>query len=199
MITRKITISILLIGAIFACEAKENQEMKGKTSNQKPVEVTLENANAYFRKLTEKDGGKYTPIVNADIWEGGRFEGTDFDDDAMRFFSLFKNIDSLSLSRTKVTDNGIKLLIQNQKLKDLDIGSKGITNKSCEYLAQLENLEYLHFSGEASINDGCIDSIIKMKKLKELSLGIPFFTRPGVERLKKARPDLSLNLHDAEY
>ncbi|UPY76981.1 hypothetical protein FH581_013655 [Leptospira weilii] len=67
MITRKITISILLIGAIFACEAKENQEMKGKISNQKPVEITLENANAYFRKLTEKDGGKYTPIVNADI------------------------------------------------------------------------------------------------------------------------------------
>ncbi|UOG54994.1 hypothetical protein [Leptospira noguchii] len=30
MITQKITISILLIGAIFACEAKENQEMKGK-------------------------------------------------------------------------------------------------------------------------------------------------------------------------
>ncbi|WP_061250610.1 hypothetical protein [Leptospira interrogans] len=199
MITQKITISILLIGAMFACEAKENQEMKGKTSNQNPVEITLENANAYFRKLTEKDGGKYDPIVNADEWEGGGYEDTDFDDEGLRFFSLFKNISIFHLERTKVTDNGIKLLIQNQKLKSLNIGSKGITNKSCEYLSQLENLEYLHFASGASFNDGCIDSIIKMKKLKELSLGFVYFTRPGVERLRKARPDLSLNLHDAEY
>ncbi|UOG66020.1 hypothetical protein MAL04_20660 (plasmid) [Leptospira noguchii] len=54
MITQKITISILLIGAMFACEAKENQEMKGKTSTQKPVEITLENANAYFANLQKK-------------------------------------------------------------------------------------------------------------------------------------------------
>ncbi|UOG66003.1 hypothetical protein MAL04_20180 (plasmid) [Leptospira noguchii] len=139
------------------------------------------------------------PIVNADEWDGGGFEDTDFDDEAMRFFSLFKNIDGLHLERTKITDNGIKLLIQNQKLKSLNIGSKGTTNKSCEYLSQLENLEYLHFSESASFNDGCIDSIIKMKKLKELSLGFVYFTRPGIERLRKTRPDLSINLHDAEY
>ncbi|UOG32701.1 hypothetical protein [Leptospira noguchii] len=198
MITQKITISILLIGAIFACEAKENQEMKGKTSTQKPVEITLENANSYFRNLSEKKGGKYDSMSITDTWGGG-FSGTDFDDEGMRFFSLFKNMDGLHIDHTKVTDNGVKLLIQNQKLKELRIGSKGITNKSCEYLAQLENLESLYFSEEVSIDDGCIDSIIKMKKLKELSLGFVPFTRPGVERLRKARPNLSIDLGDVEY
>ncbi|WP_061266542.1 hypothetical protein, partial [Leptospira interrogans] len=181
------------------CEAKENQEMKGKTSNQNPIEITLENANAYFRKLIEKKGGKDSPIQNADEWEGGSFSGTDFDDEGMRFFSLFKNIDWLHIDHTKVTDNGFKLLIQNQKLKELRIGSKGITNKSCEYLLQLTNLERLYFSEEVSIDDGCIDSIIKMKKLKELSLGFVPFTRPGVERLRKARPDLYIDIGDVEY
>jgi len=98
----------------------------------------------------------------------------------------------LNLSRTSITDEGLKNLENLPNLRKLHLENTKITDAGLAHLKNLQNLEYLNLYGTA-VSDAGLTDLQGLKNLKALYLWQTKVTPTGVEQLKTALPNCQIN------
>jgi len=130
--------------------------------------------NIQFLESLYLDQCQITGSGLAEIKEAPRLQililsGTQVGDDGLGHLSQFKQLEWLNLSDTQVTDRGLARLQLLPKLKTLNLFLlSGVTDEGLTKLAAIPTL-------------------------KELDLGFTGVTNSGVDRLKKALPELRIS------
>ena len=106
------------------------------------------------------------------------------------------NLSEVQMTRTKVGDDGIKILSKMKGLKSLNLRDTRLTDTAVGYISGLEYLTKLDLSEctEPGITDACASEIAKMKNLKSLNLWATGFSDEGVEELTGMKNLTRLNL-----
>jgi uncharacterized membrane protein/mono/diheme cytochrome c family protein len=98
----------------------------------------------------------------------------------------------LDLSRTGITDAGLKALAKMPKLERLDLRETAVGDAGLESLAPLRSLETLGLYGTA-VTDAGLPALQRLPGLKRLYLGGTQVTGTGLGALGKARKDLRVS------
>lgn len=99
----------------------------------------------------------------------------------------------LRLSDTQITDKTLAEVAKLTKLTRLHLEQTKITDNGLAQLSTLKNLEYLNLIG-TKISDAGIRQLATLKNLKKLYLWKTGVTPKGAEELKKAIPNLTIDL-----
>jgi Leucine-rich repeat (LRR) protein len=99
----------------------------------------------------------------------------------------------LKLSKTQISDSSIEFILKLPNLTRLHLENTKITDNAINSISILQNLEYLNLIG-TNITDASIQNLSKLKNLKKLYLWKTKVTLSGVEILKKALPNLSVDV-----
>lgn len=104
-------------------------------------------------------------------------------------------LEDLSLLDNQATPLGLEHAAKIATLKKLDVSyAPMVTDESIVLIAQLPNLEELRL-GHAQITDSGLLPLTQSKSLKRLTLsGLSKVTPGGIEELKRARPELTVEL-----
>jgi hypothetical protein len=101
----------------------------------------------------------------------------------------------LRIDETNVTDAGLAHLTRLKNLRSLCLGSPGITDAGLKHIAAIPTLERLEFNSTArmSITDAGLEHFSGMRNLRKLDVsGVWAITDAGIERLRKALPDVKV-------
>lgn len=96
-------------------------------------------------------------------------------------------VESLSLSGTKVTNDGLKELAELKSLTTLDLGSTSVTDAGLQDLAALQRLTNLDLAF-TKVTDAGLQKLSAFKNLRQLKLGDTKTTAAGRQRLQEALP-----------
>ena len=104
-------------------------------------------------------------------------------------------LEDLALLDNQATPAGVAHASKIVTLKRLDIShAPTVGDESLQQLAQLPALEDLKI-GSATLSDNGLQGLAAAKSLKKLSLtGIKSLTPAGVERLRKSRPEMAIDV-----
>jgi len=112
------------------------------------------------------------------------------DDDLSALDPLADYIVSLDVTNSKVTDEGLGLLLQMKNLEKLNLeGAKGVSSAGISKLKPLEKLSYLNLV-RAQMDDTVVDTLIGMENLREVYLYESGLTEGAIARLGVARPKM---------
>ena len=120
---------------------------------------------------------------------------TKLSDEGLRFLLENDAIQILEIGKTNVTDDGMALLSQARDLESLMLGDIPITNAGCEHLARLANLRHLRL-GSSEITDAGLKWLSQMRNLYSLGLNSANVTAPGVTALSSMENLQLLELRD---
>lgn len=98
----------------------------------------------------------------------------------------------LRVDMTRITDAGLQHLQQIPTLEELHMWRTRITDQGVAYLSELPKLRYLSLD-ETQVTDEGLKSLEQMKSLRYLSLWKTQVTDEGVQRLQTALPALEIN------
>lgn len=92
------------------------------------------------------------------------FESCDFADHDLETLSHFKvpNLESIDLSSTRVTDQGMRYLLKFRQLNDLTIRESEVGDEGMKFVARIPNLLNLYID-ESRVTDQGIESLSKVK------------------------------------
>jgi hypothetical protein len=110
-----------------------------------------------------------------------------------KIIALFPRMESLNISHTKLTKEGLRYLISLKNLKGLNMSRLSLDDTDAELISNhLSNLEYL-FLDSTSITDNGLKHLGKLKNLKTLSLiSCPNITEKAVDDFRKAFPHIKV-------
>ena len=97
----------------------------------------------------------------------------------------------LDLSRTGITDAGLKVLAKMPNLAHLDLRETAIGDDGVRALAGLNKLETLSLYG-TGVTDAGLKALQGLPSLRRLYVGGTRVTEPGLEALRKARTELRI-------
>ena len=116
--------------------------------------------------------------------------GTSFGDaELQKLGSVGGDLLWLDLSRTGVTDAGLKVLAKMPKLERLDLRGTAVGDDGVRALASLSNLQTLSLYG-TGVTDAGLESLRGLPSLRRVYVGGTKVTEPGRDALRKARPQL---------
>lgn len=105
------------------------------------------------------------------------------DDDLKKIVDENPNLIELTLTGTKITDNGVRHLTQLKKLKKVRISKTAISNEVGESLAKISTLEDIDVSQTDFGNDG-LAALKLLPRLKRLNLYTTKINDNGLDVLK---------------
>jgi hypothetical protein len=108
--------------------------------------------------------------------------GTKVTDQGLRGIDGLESLQELYLSDTAITDAGLKKLAKLKTLRELLLGATAVTDRGLRELEMLENLAALDLS-ETKISDAGLKELAKLKKLRVLSLGGTAITEKGLKEI----------------
>ena len=97
----------------------------------------------------------------------------------------------LDLSRTGITDAGLKVLARMPNLKHLDLNGTAVGDDGVRALAGLNKLEALSLYG-TRVTDAGLPALQGLPSLRRLYVGGTKLTGPSLEALRKARKELQV-------
>jgi mono/diheme cytochrome c family protein/uncharacterized membrane protein len=97
----------------------------------------------------------------------------------------------LDLSRTGITDAGLKVLAKMPNLERLDLRGTAVGDDGVRALAGLKNLETLSLYG-TGVTDAGLKALQGLPSLRRLYVGGTPVTEPGLDALRKARTELRI-------
>jgi len=116
--------------------------------------------------------------------------GTTFGDaELQKLGSVGGDLLWLDLSRTGVTDAGLKVLAKMPKLEHLDLRGTAVGDDGVRALASLSNLQTLSLYG-TGVTDAGLEALRGLPSLRRVYVGGTKVTGPGRDALRKARPQL---------
>jgi uncharacterized membrane protein len=98
----------------------------------------------------------------------------------------------LDLSRTGITDAGLKVLGKMPNLEHLDLRGTAVGDAGVEALAPLHNLQTLGLYGTA-VTDAGLPALQRLPGLRRLYVGGTRVTAPGLAILRKTRKELHIS------
>lgn len=102
-----------------------------------------------------------------------------------------KDLVWLDLSRTRITDAGLKTLEKMPNLQHLDLRGTAVGDAGLDALAPLRNLRTLGLYGTA-VTDAGLPALQRLSSLRRLYVGGTRVTSPGVASLGRARKGLQI-------
>ncbi|HTU99710.1 MAG TPA: hypothetical protein VMF13_04175, partial [Luteitalea sp.] len=102
-----------------------------------------------------------------------------------------KDLIWLDLSRTKVTDAGLKTLAKMPNLQHLDLRDTTVGDAGLDALAPLQHLRTLGLYGTA-VTDAGLPALQRLTGLRRLYVGETRVTAPAVATLGRARRELQI-------
>ena len=97
----------------------------------------------------------------------------------------------LDLSRTGITDAGLKVLAKMPNLERLDLRGTAVGDAGVKALAGLTHLESLNLYG-TGVTDAGLEALRGLPSLRRLYVGGTPVTEPGLDALRKARTELRI-------
>ena len=113
------------------------------------------------------------------------------DKEIEQILHIAANVVEADLSRTKVTNEGLKHVGKLGRLTHLNLNRTEIGDKGIEALADLQSLEWLNLYG-TKITDASMPIIAKYRDLKAVYLWNTAVTSNGVSTLRKALPEAKI-------
>jgi Leucine-rich repeat (LRR) protein len=104
-----------------------------------------------------------------------------------------RQLTSLDLGSTEITDHGTQAFFQLKKMKRLHLDVSELHNRTLVHISSLCHLEYLDLFG-AGISESGLYHLIRLKKLKHLEICNGFIGNRGVKLIAKITSLTSLNL-----
>lgn len=120
------------------------------------------------------------------------------DDDLRTLAGLEDKLERLNLSRTDISDEGLRRIAQMQRLEQLRLDSHRITDQGLAELAALKQLRFLHLL-HAPIGDAGLAHLHALKQLESLYLDGTKVTDDGLARLLEAVPGVHLHIDDHHH
>ena len=118
--------------------------------------------------------------------------GASFGDaELQKLESVGKDLLWLDLSRTAVTDAGLKVLAKMPNLERIDLRGTSVGDEGAKALAGLHNLETLSLYG-TRVTDASLEALRGISSLRRLYVGGTRVTATGLEALRKARKELQV-------
>lgn len=100
-----------------------------------------------------------------------------------------KNVVTLDLGRTRITNEALKAVANMPRLVKLDLRQTNITDEGISHLAGLEHLRSLNLFS-TGVTDSIVETVAGLKKLETVYLWQTKLSAAGVKRLRDLRPDL---------
>jgi Leucine-rich repeat (LRR) protein len=115
--------------------------------------------------------------------ESADLSGKEVTEGSLSQLSQMKRLKVLNLSRSTITDDGLKY-ISHMTVGKLYLGRTQITDAGIKHLARMTGLKFLSLAG-TQITAGSIEHISQMTGLEELYLGRTNITEGELERLRE--------------
>ena len=143
----------------------------------------------------KQSGGLVLPLAqNSNYVEISFINNHDFNDKNSNLLSKApKQILWLKLNNTQITEKTLEEVAKLSNLTRLHIENTKISDNGLLQLKNLQNLEYLNLIGTA-VTDAGLPNLYILKNLKKLYLWKSKVTQSGVDKLKKALPNLTVDL-----
>jgi hypothetical protein len=116
--------------------------------------------------------------------------GTSITDEGLKHLKGLEYLRYLYLLGTDITDQGVAELRGHSRLEWLCLDGTKVTDAGVKHLEGLGRLVMLHLVTQGEITDACIDSLVQLKELKELKIEGTQITEDGRARLEKALPEI---------
>ncbi|WP_078131992.1 hypothetical protein [Leptospira alexanderi] len=146
MKTRKVVWTLIFL-ILVSC-------VKEKAKESDPIEEALADLRTILPKHSQLTKERINQL------EGISFSGTAITDKELKYILIFPNLDSLSLTKTKITDVGLES-IKDNKVRHLDIDATLITNRSIKILRDWKYLKVLNIS-YTNVDDAALEDILKL-------------------------------------
>jgi mono/diheme cytochrome c family protein/uncharacterized membrane protein len=147
---------------------------------------------ATLKGLRASVPGSLRPILpgERDLEYSAAIAGTTFGDaELQKLGSVGSDLLWLDLSRTGITDAGLKVLVKMPKLERLDLRGTAVGDDGVRALASLSNLQTLSLYG-TGVTDVGLEALRGLPSLRRVYVGGTKVTEPGRDALRKARPRL---------
>jgi mono/diheme cytochrome c family protein len=147
---------------------------------------------ATLKGLRASVPGSLRPILpgERDLEYSAAIAGTTFGDaELQKLGSVGSDLLWLDLSRTGITDAGLKVLVKMPKLERLDLRGTAVGDDGVRALASLSNLQTLSLYG-TGVTDAGLEALRGLPSLRRVYIGGTKVTEPGRDALRKARPQL---------
>ncbi len=131
-------------------------------ADEQAVLQTLSKLGATFER-DEQQPGK--PVVRAELEPGRARVG----DTEVRQLTQLKEIESLNLRNTAVTDEGLKALAALSKLRRLDLRGTAVTDAGVKVLARFSSVRRLNLTNTA-VTGAALKDLKRLTQLRWLSL-----------------------------
>jgi serine/threonine protein kinase len=130
-------------------------------------------------------------VIDADLQTLGAFKQlkslylvhTKVTDTGMRYVSGLSNLSSLTLTGTGVTDAGLKWLTRLPRLRSLVLGRTKVTDEAMKYVGKLKHLRALDLQ-LTRVGDAGLKSLAGLVRLRTLNLYGTGFTDAGISSLE---------------
>jgi hypothetical protein len=167
----------------------------GVTAADEPAAVVQTEAGKKSLAKIRQFGGLALELAQSDQHLEVSYLQTDgkFTDEHLVVLKDLKGLVHLNLRGQPVTDAQLAHLKPLTELTELHLEKTKITDQGLENLKGLVNLEYLNLYGTA-VSDAGLVNLEGMKKLKHLYVWQTKVTEAGAAKLKKAIPEVDVNL-----
>ena len=205
---RMLPLTILVCGlCATGCGTKDAAKSKAKSAakpdsaretdappEQMPTEPPVEKAKAADEaeslKSLKATGAKMQIDDDGFVVEVD-FRGTQIDDAGLGSLAGLRQLTSVTLAETGITDEGLKILGRIATLKQLDLRHCAISNAGIAELSGLHDLEDLRLlgtNGATTVDDQGMASVAKLTALKTLALDFLWVSEAGLEQLASVGP-----------
>jgi len=116
--------------------------------------------------------------------------GTSITGAGLKHLKNLEYIRYLFLLGTNVSDAGVAELQGHSRLEQLCLDETKVGDAGVKYLAPLGRLVMLHLQTQGEITDASVETLVKLKDLKELKIEGTKITEDGKAKLVKALPEI---------
>jgi hypothetical protein len=113
---------------------------------------------------------------------GSKTDKQPLNDADMEHFLQLETLEDLSLSRHKITDDGVRHLAGMTRLHKLELKEIPITDASAPVFERMTGVMSLNLSN-TNVGDAVLEQVARMKKLHELDLSHTCITDAGIKHL----------------
>lgn len=172
----------------LGCAQQTAVEFPAESPQTRAADATAEQVEGLRGRVTRDHGALGTPIIAAD------FQGGTLDDAAFGQLVAdggLRQVERLSLARTRITDVALADCSRLERLKVLFLTGAGVTGAGLTSFRSHTALETLDLS-DTRVGDAAVEPLAEIKPLKQVILVNTPMSQGAIERLKALRPDLQV-------
>lgn len=115
-------------------------------------------------------------------------DGVDMDAEKLACFLQLPKLLWINVSRTGISDDSLKLLLQNHNPRVLGLMHTRVTATGIQHLRNCHKLEFLSLNGNPQINDDAIPVLKSLTHLRQLDLTGTSVSKQGTIEIQTALP-----------